>query len=401
MKKEPQKELDVKYILKTYWGFLRPYRRWLSLIFVLILGMILLGFGSRLIFKRIIDNAELFSKGTITAEMFFMLLGSIFLIWTLITLANAFTRWLRSHYINKLESHAMFDLKSHYYSHLVNLSHKFHTTHKTGSLIARINRGSSALERLTDFITHHTLPFVIEIFVSGLALITIDKKIGGAVILTGIVLAIYSTQLQKIQRKRNTITNKAEDIEKAMIGDTFTNIDSIKHYGKEVLINKRYSSLADNTKNALLRQWTVGKWMGSGEGLITGLGSIAVLYISIQLFIQGEITLGTVTFANSLYWAMIQTTQGFMDGLRGYNRAIADFDDLFQYGKISNDIKDKPGAKNLEIKEGNILFKNVSFKYNQKNLFSNFNLDVKKNSKVALVGHSGSGKSTIVKLLYR
>src|SRR3989338_1294249 len=90
-----------------------------------------------------------------------------------------------------------------------------------------------------------------------------------------------------------------------------------------------------------------------------------------------------------------------MEGLRGYNRSIADFHDLFQYGKAHNEIKDKLNAKDIEIKQGVIEFKNVSFKYHQNELIKNFNLKVDKNQKVALVGHSGSGKSTLVKILYR
>ena len=67
----------------------------------------------------------------------------------------------------------------------------------------------------------------------------------------------------------------------------------------------------------------------------------------------------------------------------------------------SDKIKDKLNAKDIEIKQGVIEFKNVSFKYHQNELFKNFNLKVDKNQKVALVGHSGSGKSTLVKILYR
>ena len=90
-----------------------------------------------------------------------------------------------------------------------------------------------------------------------------------------------------------------------------------------------------------------------------------------------------------------------MNGLRGYNRSIADFHDLFQYGKVENEIKDKPNAENLEIKQGEIEFKNIQFRYHERAFFNNFNLIVPKNKKVALVGYSGSGKSTIVNLLYR
>jgi len=90
-----------------------------------------------------------------------------------------------------------------------------------------------------------------------------------------------------------------------------------------------------------------------------------------------------------------------MHGMRDIYRAMADFEDLFEYGKIQKEIKDSPGAKKLEIKEGEVEFKDIEFKYGHRKIFQNFSLHVPKNKKIALVGHSGSGKTTLVKLLYR
>jgi ABC-type multidrug transport system fused ATPase/permease subunit len=93
----------------------------------------------------------------------------------------------------------------------------------------------------------------------------------------------------------------------------------------------------------------------------------------------------------------------FVWGLRNFYRSTTDLQELFEYGKIENEIKDKPNAKNLEIKDGTIEFRNLSFYYGKKKAFSldNFNLKVNKNEKVALVGHSGCGKTTLIKVLYR
>ncbi|MBS3141552.1 ATP-binding cassette domain-containing protein [Candidatus Woesearchaeota archaeon] len=77
------------------------------------------------------------------------------------------------------------------------------------------------------------------------------------------------------------------------------------------------------------------------------------------------------------------------------------FNDLFAYGKIEREVKDKENAAELEIKKGEIEFRNISFDYGKRSIFKNFNLKINKNEKIALVGHSGSGKSTLVKLLYR
>jgi ATP-binding cassette subfamily B protein len=80
---------------------------------------------------------------------------------------------------------------------------------------------------------------------------------------------------------------------------------------------------------------------------------------------------------------------------------MADFQDLFEYGKIEPEIKDKPNAKECKIHEGIINFKKIDFSYGKRKIFDKFSLKINKNEKVALVGHSGSGKSTLVKLLYR
>ena len=92
---------------------------------------------------------------------------------------------------------------------------------------------------------------------------------------------------------------------------------------------------------------------------------------------------------------------GFVHGLRGFYRSMADFQDLFYYGKLSNNIKDKPSAKNLKIEKGTLEFKDVHFYYGKRKLFQDFNLKIRENEKVAFVGHSGCGKTTLVKLLNR
>lgn len=80
---------------------------------------------------------------------------------------------------------------------------------------------------------------------------------------------------------------------------------------------------------------------------------------------------------------------------------MSEFESLFKYGKIDQEVKDAPNAKRIRIKEGKIDFRDVTFAYKNRKILDKFTLEVPKNKKVALVGPSGAGKSTIVKLLYR
>jgi len=399
-KRQKRADLDVKYILKTYWSFLRKEKPLLTGLIISALFITLIGLYTRILYKTVIEKGEIFARGEMSASTFVESFIIIAIIWIIALILVAITDWIKIHILNKLETNMMYDLKTYFYNHILNLSHKFHTTHKTGSMIARIGRGSSAMERMTDFMAFQILTLIFELIISGIALVYIDKTIGLVALISGIMFIFYHNTLQKIQRKRTLVTNSAEDIEKAMIGDTFTNIDSIKHYGKESIIQNKYSFLSSKTKNAQLNQWQIERPMNLGR-LIMNFGSLLILFIAIKSFINGNITLGALVFAWGTYWGLMESVRNFMQGLRGYHRSIADFHDLFQYGKIENEVKDIPNAQNIQIKHGVIEFNNVSFKYNQNELFKNFNLKVDQNQKVALVGHSGSGKSTLVKLIYR
>jgi len=215
------------------------------------------------------------------------------------------------------------------------------------------------------------------------------------------VFVVYSYYFLQKQRKANIDFNNAEDFEKANMGDIFTNIDSIKYFGKESMIKNKYKNLSLDTKKKMFNSWWYNEWLSSGHTLITGLGAFFLVFFPILRVLQGEISIGTLVFIYTAYGNIFGPLYGFVGGLRGFYRSMADFESLSQYSKVENDIKDKKNARNLEVKKGEIEFRDVEFNYGKRPLFGKFNLSIKKNEKVALVGHSGCGKTTLVKLLYR
>jgi ATP-binding cassette subfamily B protein len=224
-----------------------------------------------------------------------------------------------------------------------------------------------------------------------------------SIIVFGIVIAfiIYSFIVQKAQEESNLIANETEDFEKGNVSDFFTNIDSIKYFGKEKLICKKFKDYVLNTEKTSFKFWSYHRWADSGQIFILSVGTLLLLYFPMVKFLSGEITLGTIVFIYTIYGNIIGPMWGFVSGMRGFYRSMADFQDLFEYGKIKKEIKDKPGAEIMQIKRGDIEFKEVDFKYSKKKIFEKFNLKIPSKKKIALVGHSGCGKSTLVNLLYR
>ena len=395
-------DVDFRYNLKIYWSFLRNYKWLFILITIILLINEVLNLIQNLLFKKIVDSGTAYGSKILTLEIFTSVLITIAIVYLISTSIKLIIKWFTTHIQNKLEGFLIKDLKQRFFNHIITLSHSFHISHKTGALISRINRGSSAMERMTDFLIYNVFPVIFQIIITGVSLIYLDKMSALIISIIMAIFVVYTFYLQQIQRKQNQIVNRAEDIEKANLSDIMTNIDSVKYFGKEEMIKQKYRNLTQKTQNELMKLWNYGRWMDSIQNLIVWMGTFFLVFFSVRNYIKGDITLGTLTYTYSVYgsfmWGYISS---FMNGIRGYYRSMVDFHELFQYGEIEQEVKDHPGAKPVNIKEGRIEFKNVSFKYNSKKVLDNFNLSVKPGEKIAIVGHSGSGKTTIVKLLYR
>ena len=400
-KKVTGKKIDFKYNLKMYGHFLMKYK----LIFFVLLGLIFILDLTRIVdkflFKIIVDQGTVYTSGNLARSDFIGVLVIIAVSFSVLLIIKSIGKWLYLSLINSMETKMMADLKRKYFNHIIHLSHNFHTTHKTGSLIARITRGASGIERMTDFVVFNIVPLIFQLVLVSLSLLYFGWVPALIVVLMAITFIAYSLFIQHFQKTANILANQAEDQEKGNISDFLTNIDSIKYFGKEVNVKNKYHKLSEENKLATEKHWNYHRWLDAGHTFIIGVGTFFLVYFPLMQFLNREISLGTLVFIYTVYGNLLDPLFGFVHGIRGFYRSMADFEDLFQYGKIENEVKDKPHAKSLHIQEGTIEFKNISFSYHKRKLFNNFSLAIQKNKKIALVGHSGSGKSTLVKLLYR
>ncbi|MDP2907476.1 MAG: ABC transporter ATP-binding protein, partial [Nanoarchaeota archaeon] len=211
----------------------------------------------------------------------------------------------------------------------------------------------------------------------------------------------YGLVMQRLQESSSIEYNTAEDIEKAGIADMLANIDSIKYFGKENFAKSKFKELSEETKEKTLRFWDYFRWLDAVHSLILTTGTFFLVYFTVTGFIRGEYTIGTMVFIYAVFANLIGYLFSFVHGIRNFYRSMADFEVLFRYSKIKNKVIDGKDAKDLEIREGEIRFKNVSFRYGKRQIFHNFNLVIPKNKKTAFVGHSGCGKTTLIKLLFR
>tara|TARA_Y100000310_G_scaffold340741_1_gene437567 strand:- start:308 stop:2104 length:1797 start_codon:yes stop_codon:yes gene_type:complete len=396
-------KIEWKYNLSVYWSFLGKYKLLLLSLLILVLIVEALFIVDKYILKLIIDSGTEYLAGNLLRGVFMQTLLIIAIVFLSVVVLRITGQWIKIHLMNILESKMILDLKRRFFNHLIKLSYNFHTTHKTGSLISRMLRGAGSLENVTDIIIFHFAPLILQLIIVIASIIYFSKISVIVILITVLSFISYGFYIQQIQQGSRLKLNNSEDIEKGFVSDVFTNIDSIKYFGKEQNIKRKHEKVTDNTTFWFINHLHYFRWFDCGLFLILGIGTFFIVYFPLMSFLDGEISLGTLAFIYTIFSQLVGNMFAFVWGMRGFYRSMADFQDLFYYGKIENEIKDKLNARNLEVKNGEIEFKNVSFSYGKKKAFSldKFNLKIKKNEKVALVGPSGCGKTSLMRMLYR
>lgn len=402
MVNEDKKKIDWKYNLSEYWGALSRYKGLLALLLLSVVLIELMQIVPNFLFKELVDRATLFGDGNLDVGDFAVFLIGLGLLYLLSNVVQMFGFWSRNFLDSTIQPAMMKDLKMKYFSHIVSLDEKFHSTHKTGSLISRMTRGISSVNKIGDaFIYNFISPFV-QLVIVGISVAYFDPVASLVIVLLILVFVVYSYFYQKRQTQLKVESNDAEDKEKAVIADIFTNINSVRYFGKESYIFRYFGKLAENTRQTTFRFWRSYSWLTAGQVFIISAGTVVLLAFPLYRFLKGAVTIGEVVFIYTTYRNLLGPIWGFVHGMQHFQQSVIDFQDLFSYGKIEKDIKDKRGAVDLKIRRGEIEFRDIDFSYTSKRKnFEDFDLIIPAKKKVAFVGHSGCGKSTLVNLLYR
>lgn len=397
------KKINIRYSLSEIWNIIKKYK-WAAFTVIFLAAISSTGgIIEKYILKNLVDTATEFSTDTITKIAFIDALIIIALSFIVLKIIMISVDFICGTIKVKTESKYIHDLKQKYFNYILSLSHKFHTTHKSGSLISKLNRGTNSIERFADIIQHDVIPFIVQFVIISISFTIIDWRILVILIITMIAFTYSNVKLTKKQQVIKLKKNDSIDNEGAFISNIFTNIDSVKFFGKEKLVSNNFSNKIRKTKTLMFKDYHFYNWMNLFSNSIFFLSLLALMYLTINSFIEGNLTLGELIYIYTLFGMFSFTMKYFVGSFRGLYETVTGLDGLFRYKMIKNEIKDHPNAKNAIIKNGEIHFKNINFSYKGKKAFSldNFNLKIRPNEKIAFVGHSGCGKSTLTKLLYR
>ena len=292
--------------------------------------------------------------------------------------------WINNFFLQKLQYH----------------SYKFFSENMSWSLISKFRKGVSAFEKLSDIFWWQILPFITNVTI---ILIIIGVQNIWISIWIFIVILIF-TRLQYVlykyihpyQEKANALDSE----QGGLLSDLIINNHTIKLFASEKKEERKYAKLNYDTAHARKIQYHKSIWIWGSSAAIWIILEIGIMYLAIRMWWNGTISLGMIVLLQTYILRLIDFLWGIGQTLRHTFIAISEASEILQIIDTPHEIQDK-SSKKLKLQHGAISFSNVNFSYGENQIFHDLNFHIKPGERVALIGESGSGKTTITKLLFR
>ena len=272
----------------------------------------------------------------------------------------------------------------------------------TGSLVKRVNYFVRSFEDVVDRLTWDFIPLVISISIITTVLILKNFILGIIIVVWILVFLTVNLIFTRYKMKYDIQRSEAQTEANGFLADTITNNSNVKLFcGYQREVNS-FAKLNDKILKLRVFTWNLNEIFNAIQTFLMILLEIGIFYFAIQLWKKDLFTIGDFVLLQSYVLIVIMRIWDFGKMIRRTYQNLADAEEMTTIFNAPYEIKDFPNAKDLQVSKGKIKFANVSFYYNQtRKVLENFNLDIKSCEKVALIGPSGAGKTTVIKLLLR
>ena len=310
---------------------------------------------------------------------------------------------LRDALFARVAQHAVRALALRVFEHLHSLSIRFHLSRKTGALNRFIDRGTNSVRFLLSFVAFNVVPTVIELLLIGGILWALFGFAYTAITIVTIALYVWltfviTTWRTRIRREMNDAEN---DIGSRTV-DSLLNFETVRYFNNESHeVARLDEALADYEKAAVRTRESLSLLNVAQAGVVT-LGVTLMLVLAAFDIRNGDMTVGDFVVVNT-YLLQVAIPLNILGTVyREIRQSMVDMENLFALVDEKTDVADASDAMPLRHEGGVIEFQDVSFSYEaNRTILKNINLAVDAGTTTAIVGPTGSGKSTISRLLLR
>ncbi len=310
---------------------------------------------------------------------------------------------LRDGIFAKVQFHAMREVGVSTFSHIHTLSLRFHLERKTGGLSRVIERGTKAIDTMLSFTLFSIFPTILLLaFYAVILLEKLDWQVAATtVVMVGAyVWFTFAITRWRIQFRRDMNQSDQDASTKAV--DSLLNYETVKYFNNERHETRRFDKSMEKYSRASIQAQISLSVLNTGQAIIMAIGLGVVMALSAAGISRGQFTVGTLVAANAILIQLYQPLNLLGTVYREITQALVDMDAMFRLLHQPQEVVDRPGAKDLTVRGGEVRFDNVVFAYDpQRIVLKGVSFTVPAGKTTAVVGPSGAGKSTLSRILYR
>ncbi|NKK97604.1 ATP-binding cassette domain-containing protein [Rhizobium leguminosarum bv. viciae] len=327
-----------------------------------------------------------------------------FVIVVALGLTSVALRWFIFNGIIRLTLRTMADVTNNGFHKVQRFSTDWHANSFAGSTVRKITRGMWALDQLNDLLLVALLPSIVMLVGASIVLGSYWPIMGlvvaaGSLIYIGVTVALSMGFVSPAARLANAWDTKLG----GALADAISCNSVVKAFGAENREEVRLRQVMARWDSRTRRTWNRGTLSGTIQGFLMVSMQAGILGTGLIMWQQGLATPGDITFVLAMFFVLQGYLRNVGQDIRNLQRAVNDMEELVLLDKMPLGIEDKPNATPIEIGEGEIVFDRITFQYgaHPTPLYEDFSVTIKPGERVGLVGHSGSGKTTFVKLIQR
>ena len=289
------------------------------------------------------------------------------------------------------------------FNHIHRLSMRYHITRKTGGLSRIIERGVKGVDFLLRFMLFSIGPLILELLLVGIVLTVLFDI--WYLLIVAVTIAVYiwftfAVTEWRVKLRRQMNDQDTDANQKAI--DSLLNFETVKYFGAESREAARYDSAMEKYEAAAIKTASSLAFLNFGQSFLITIGLIAVMVLAAMGVQDGSLTVGDFVMVNA-YMIQISIPLNFLGTVyREIRQSLVDMGEMFSLLEQPAEVVDAPGAKPLKVTGGRIEFDDVVFGYNaDRGILKGVSITAEPGEMVAIVGSTGSGKSTVGRLLFR
>lgn len=393
------KKTRINETIRLYWEVARKYR-WSFLIVLIVvflagltnmIGLIYL----RNFFDAILTEGEksVVIHGAVTMLLFFIMFELLhWLAWRIndFFVARAVTKTIRG-------------LQDYTFDYIHQHSYDFYANNFVGSLVKKAGRFVWSFDRITSLVIFDFWRMILNVVIITVILLLLNVWLGVAIIGWVVLFLLSNIIFARFKLKFDMERTKADSKISAVFADTVTNNINVKLFAGLDEERKSFESVTKDLEKKAYKAWRVGDNIEAGQAMFMIVLEFVVLYIAVLLWGDGLIQTADFVLIELYLFEIFHLVWPFGRNVRDMYEAFSDAGEMTDILLIPHEIKDTKRAKELSVPSGKIEFRDVTFTYSKADdhVIRHFNLIIKPGQKVALIGSSGGGKTTITKLLLR